>query len=374
MKIITISQSVNKILPLIFLSCASFAQVGIGTTTPTAQLTVMEDGIFNESGGANDFRVEGDTNANLLFVSGSQDAIGFSAPPTAPFSLGIPVHTISYPIEIGNDGNTGIQALLGYFRVADVTIEPETGGFGYVGYRVGPIQQEWYRMYANGFFTVSARDSKKNIVTVKSINSLENYFISTIKNLKPSLYNYKNEYDQMLTGSENHYRPAYRLGLIADESPDYILDEGFSGVDAYGLATLNLIGIQHNINEIEKLKNASRVVQDFGSAKLNTQELWIYFNEDFNDQIPVVTLTSNNSSVILSVSEKTSKGFRVIASEANNDLSLDWIAIAKINNQNTSQNNSIESSLMNKLEVPVQTKNQIIKYYDSNITAVKSKQ
>jgi hypothetical protein len=50
--------------------------VGIGTATPTAQLDVDGSAIFNESGAAVDFRVEGDTEANLLFVDGSADRVG----------------------------------------------------------------------------------------------------------------------------------------------------------------------------------------------------------------------------------------------------------------------------------------------------------
>ncbi|MDA8876944.1 tail fiber domain-containing protein [bacterium] len=50
--------------------------VGIGNTSPTAKLDVDGSAIFNESGAAVDFRVEGDTEANLLFVDASADAVG----------------------------------------------------------------------------------------------------------------------------------------------------------------------------------------------------------------------------------------------------------------------------------------------------------
>lgn len=366
-------------LPYLFIafllfSLSASAQVGIGTTAPTAQLTVMEDAIFNESGGNHDFRVEGNTNTNLFFIDGSADAIGFSAVPTAPFSLGVPVHTIFHPIEIGNDGNTGSQALLGYFRGPDVTIEPESGGYGYVGYRVGSAWQEWYRMYSNGFITVSARESKRNIHQVNLDSGIKNYLINNIRNLKPSLYNYINEYDEMIVGKENHYRPAFRLGLIADESPDYILDEGFSGVDTYALATLNLIGIQHNMNEIEKIKNSNVVIQDFGTNKLNTLELWVSFTEDFNNQIPIITLTGNKSYINLSIIEKTPTGFRVKASQLDNQLSFDWIAVAKVNNKNINQRESIiPNNIKDKLEVPQEIKNQIINFYNTTNANIKSK-
>jgi hypothetical protein len=50
--------------------------VGIGNTSPTAKLDVDGSAIFNESGAAVDFRVEGDTEANLLFVDASTDRVG----------------------------------------------------------------------------------------------------------------------------------------------------------------------------------------------------------------------------------------------------------------------------------------------------------
>ena len=49
---------------------------GIGTDAPGATLDVRGGAIFNEAGGAVDFRVEGDTKANLFFVDGSTDRIG----------------------------------------------------------------------------------------------------------------------------------------------------------------------------------------------------------------------------------------------------------------------------------------------------------
>lgn len=50
--------------------------VGIGLTNASAQFVVNEDAIFNESGGSNDFRVEGDTEQNLIFGDASADMVG----------------------------------------------------------------------------------------------------------------------------------------------------------------------------------------------------------------------------------------------------------------------------------------------------------
>lgn len=55
-----------------------YGQVGIGTTNPTAQLTVNEDATFNESGGGNDFRVESGDLDHMFYVNGALNRIGIN--------------------------------------------------------------------------------------------------------------------------------------------------------------------------------------------------------------------------------------------------------------------------------------------------------
>ena len=55
------------------LRVTSAGDIGIGTTSPGAKLSVDGDAIFNDSGADVDFRVEGDTDANLLFLDASAD-------------------------------------------------------------------------------------------------------------------------------------------------------------------------------------------------------------------------------------------------------------------------------------------------------------
>jgi len=61
---------------------ASTDRVGIGTNTPTVKLDVSGDSslngavVINEAGADKDFRVEGDTDANLITADASADAVG----------------------------------------------------------------------------------------------------------------------------------------------------------------------------------------------------------------------------------------------------------------------------------------------------------
>jgi len=57
---------------------------GVSGTTGTFTSDVSIDGgdfVFNESGAAKDFRVEGDTKTHMLFVDGSADVVGIGGTP-----------------------------------------------------------------------------------------------------------------------------------------------------------------------------------------------------------------------------------------------------------------------------------------------------
>jgi hypothetical protein len=310
------------------------------------------------------------TNGGGNIITLNNTVMGVSGVPTAPFALGagVPVHCMYFPFEVGNDGNSGAQVTIGYYRGSDPTVNPEQlGGWGYVGYNAAGAgnNQYWWRGYSGGWINVSQRELKRDILAVKENSDVEHYLISNIMSMKPSLYNYLNEYDKMIEGKENHYRPAYRIGLIADESPDYILDESFSGVDIYGLATLSLVGTQYSINEISKLKKLINI-SDFGSGKVvSGNTMWVEFKEDFNGSTPVVTVASNNPEITISVVEKNEKGFKIITSKTVNNLSFDWIAMAKIEKEETVQVSNINSSIKNKLVVSKESKTQVLNFYNT---------
>ena len=97
------------------------------------------DFVFNNSGAAKDFRIEGDTIANLFTVDGSEDDIGMGQDPT--FTSGNGLHLAdNFKIGFGAGGNSRPDFQLGYssstdrlqlacgFGADDADLEIDTGG------------------------------------------------------------------------------------------------------------------------------------------------------------------------------------------------------------------------------------------------------
>ncbi len=302
--------------------------------------------------------------------------LGNPAAINPPFVLGPanPVHTIYYPLEIGNDINTGggDQIAIAYYRGQDPTLNPERlGGWGYVGYNAaGPgNNQFWWRGFSAGWIVVSERELKRDIKTINKDDNLTHYLTSIIKEMKPSFYNYENETKTFEKGIENHYRPAYRIGLITDETPDFLLDESLSGVDIYGLATLALFGAQYSINKLENQK-----ILDFGSVTfpVGSNSLKITFSEDFGESVPVITLSIMNQFSQVYIKEKSSKGFIINRESSDESITVDWIAIS--NRTKNIDSYEVNSEILEKIKLNEVTKKEILDFYkDFNQTISPSK-
>ena len=73
-------------------------RVGIGTSSPTAKLDVDGSAIFNESGAAVDFRVESDGQTHMFYVDGTNNEVGIGTS-----SPGAPLHV--YGNGVADNGN-----------------------------------------------------------------------------------------------------------------------------------------------------------------------------------------------------------------------------------------------------------------------------
>ena len=165
------------------------------------------------------------------------------------------------------------------------------------------------------------------------------------------------------------------MGLIVDETPDYIQSEDFGGIDIYSAATLGIFAGKYNHEEIKKIKTAmgmsggKMTIQDFGSLSLSGTEKWVEYSSDFaaklNGTLPVVTLTGNTEGITLTVTEKTAKGFKVKASSASANLSFDYVAMAKVDVVAENKANAeVPAELKKSLEIDPSTKQKIRKYWE----------
>jgi len=306
--------------------------------------------------------------SNVLFANTAGRVAINSTAPLTTFDVYGPCYT---------GADVTYHAVSGTYSGYDVLVYPSINATGFVG-----LGQAWWRMYSYGYNLASQREKKRSITPIE--NELSDYVMNDIDKLQPYFYKYKEETDAMESGNENRCRPQMHIGLMVDESPDYILDESYKSVELYGVASLAIAGVKHNRNEINKLKEAvalsSRTVQDFGTVTMNGTELWIPFSDDFKKYVsegnkPVITLTPNQF-VQLIVSEKKTEGFRVRASSPVNNLDIDWLAAIKITapaEANASISKAIPPELQNQLTVPEAEKEKLIQYWNGQHEAIETR-
>jgi len=284
---------------------------------------------------------------------------------------------INGPLNIGG-WNAAYRINAGWYIGADPLIAPTSDWYGYVGAYANPNWTAWYEMNAYDYWNISKREEKHDIYPINDDDALTALVMDDIDKIKPSFYRYNKEND-FFDGNDSKYKPQMHLGVIADESPDYILGQTYDKVNIYGIATLSLAGVKQNRKEIKEIKdflnlNSDNItIQDFGTQIINGSEIWVEFSVDFSQKltvsnIPVITVTSSNSLVQLSVVEKSQKGFKVKTNIPVSDLTFDWIAITKIKvgtlkSQNESYSSQIPLSLYERLRIPESTKTKMIEFY-----------
>ncbi len=84
--------------------------VGIGTVTPAAKLSVDGSAIFNDSGADADFRVESDTNTHAFFVQGSDGYVGIgTSSPVSPLHVVGDIRSTGDIVLVGGAGTPEVQ-------------------------------------------------------------------------------------------------------------------------------------------------------------------------------------------------------------------------------------------------------------------------
>jgi len=243
---------------------------------------------------------------------------------------------------------------------------PLTGNWGYVG----TSGQYWFYIYSNNYIDVSRRETKRNIIPVEG--DLSELLMSDLDNIKPSFYKYKLETDELEEGNEPKYRPNMHLGVILDESPDYLQDQAFSGIDIYAIATLGVAAAKHNREEIKNLKNGVGLtrINDFGSIQMSGESFWVTFDPSFSNQltngeVPVITLTAGALGKDIAVVDKSNIGFRIVK-QGSEALAVDWMAMAKVSADTETTPLKVPKDLMSQLRVDESRKAPIKAYWEEH--------
>ena len=244
------------------------------------------------------------------------------------------------PVKLG-DNASQTHVFTGTFQANDNSsaILPAGNNQG----TVGNNSTGWNAMYAYSFSTPSRRELKRDIVPVSQNDVAYAVVMNDIDNIEPSFYKYNSENDNLDPENPLSYRPNAHFGVLVDEAPDYVKDSKFSGIDLYALGTLALAGVKYNREEIKSLK---KEINDFGTASISGNEVWINLPGKFRnaESTPVVTVTPLSPDASLYISEINSNGFRVKTNGTpNGRIQFNWIAMAKTSGGEPINNTEMEN-------------------------------
>ncbi|MDD3629715.1 MAG: tail fiber domain-containing protein, partial [Bacteroidales bacterium] len=129
-----------------------------------------------------------------------------------------PASLIRGLVQMDISDNANCQSVLFNNLAGGPTIAPQTPDYG----MLGTSTYFWLQGYAAAWNAVSRRDLKRNITYID--DNIENLFIQDIKNLKPTIYKFKNEKDEFDSDNTAKTRYNAHIGFIIDELPDYVQD------------------------------------------------------------------------------------------------------------------------------------------------------
>ncbi|MBI2968070.1 MAG: shufflon system plasmid conjugative transfer pilus tip adhesin PilV [Bacteroidetes bacterium] len=328
----------------------------------------MQDGTWIRNYNSRPLYIYGDGTTATYFDNGRVQIKNGS--PDANSTLD--VKGIAYVGDWGGCGSN-YRFNIGWYFGCDPAMHAGGANYGYVGTAANYL----YYVYSNNFVDPSRRELKRNITPLNT--ELYSRVMDDIDNIQPSFYKYKFETDFVEKGNETKYRPNFHLGVILDESPDYIQDNAFTGIDVYALAALGIAGVKQNRKEIIEMKErlaigTTSATSDFGVAQMNGNEVVVSFSEDFTKKIssqnnlPVVTVTPSGANASLYISDVTPSGFKVTNSTINQSpVTFNWIAMAKVTTGTFIDNNrtstQIPPGILNQIKVPEDIKRQTHDYF-----------
>lgn len=262
----------------------------------------------------------------------------------------VAVGSAQFEASSGN-GGAGTHFLINNLA-GEITIAPDMGQYGFIG----TASTAWWELHYYNAIQASRRELKRDITYFD--DNINSYLMNNIMAMKPSFYKYKSENDEKIAGTEQRTRYNMHMGFILDETPDFVQDNSFSGIDIYSLTTLGITGVQINRRDIEELKEQITEIFDFGTAVLNGSEIFVNYNKDFKGTEPIVTVTPMSSVKDYYIKSQTSTGF-VLAVEDANNFKFNWIAVASKSENTKKSNTQIDANLKSQLEVDQAKKQDI---------------
>lgn len=229
----------------------SAGNMGIGTATPSAQLVVNEDAIFNESGGNHNFRIESNTVSDMFIVDGTNNRVGIKiTSPTNVFDLeeNSPIGA-SDAMQSELNGSTGgaldavsTDASNGYNAFECITagtgspifaIQNNTSNGALASrFQTASVDDRWGiysgdEVLALNYFVISDGDLKTNVKPIESA-------LSKINDLIPVTYNFKRNNDVGANSSKLQYGfTAQNVQLVLPElvAPNSVIAQKNLGPD-----------------------------------------------------------------------------------------------------------------------------------------------
>lgn len=277
-------------------------QVGIGVTNPGAQFDILSLGTTDTIV----FRARNNSALGTICQIGSIEQF-HDYSNTIDFNNG--VNSAQFAINLGNNGTRDLQ--LGF----DDAGKPGT----------------------NTWTVVSDSRLKDDIHPFK--DGLE-----TLNKINPKFYKYngkastpKDEYFVGVIAQEMKEVAPYMVSTFEYTPNPYDLNtrETYYDVNNGSLTYILVNAVKELDEKYEKLKSVSKNITDFGQTGISGRETYISFDSEFSDAIaggklPVVTISSLNTSATIFVKEVTSNGFSVVCEDDQPSFTINWIAAGKI--------------------------------------------
>jgi len=237
----------------------------------------------------------------------------------------------------------------------DHALSSENDAWGLVGYS----NRRWYAMYAFAGFGTSSLKFKtdvqelsdaeidQSLADVNNIQSIHYKWNKSVWEKENGNFADSRHHDSSERPDPNYEVPSW-LGFSVESLPAGIVDETGENYQ-YGAMIGLLIAstkaltkrtevladaLGMDLDDARKAGSAQKNVSEFGSESTTGTETWIAFPEKFCKQlegkIPTVVVTPSQSGAVISVKNKSTKGFTV-QSESTQPMGFDWIAMAKVN-------------------------------------------